>query len=423
MRSTESLSDGGADLVTDQLRVALVTACLGVGGGAEKQSFYIARALAEADVEVCVYTLRSGEYQDSLRRMGIESKCFGGLPGAPLRLMLLLAALRKFRPHIIQSVHAYTNFYSAIAGRLMGAISIGGLRGDLRACFADNGRLSRCLLTWPDALAVNSRKAFRQVKKTRLLNPNRLHLLPNAIELGAFPERDVLPDQAGDAECTCINVNRLFPLKRVDVFVRALAAARSTEPGLKGIVIGHGPEAARLQQLAAELGLLPDALRFLGFRDDILSLLQQASVFVFCSESEGTPNVILEAMAAGLPVITTPAGDAADVVKSAGAGYVLPFGEVKAIADAMVRLARSPDLRWKLGRAGRDYVARQRATSELAGQLMNIYSDVSRASVRSCRDPVLDHLQRCSERPLPDRRGVAREAIATLSGNDGTQFR
>ena len=378
-------SGSNVKVAREQLRVAIVTSGLEFAG-AEKQTFYIARALAEAGVRVRVYYINNGgRYHGPLRSLQIESRWLGRWPSPVFRLPFLLASLRSFRPQVIQSIHAYTNLYSSIAGRVLGAVSVGGLRGDLKACFADNGRFSRYLLTSPDAIAVNSRRAIEQIKQARVADQSRLHFLPNVIDLDGYRERSGPPDQDGDAECTCVCVSRLLPAKRVDVFVRALAAARTTEPGLRGAVVGDGPETARLRELAAELGLLPGTLDFLGFREDIAGILQQASMFVFCSESEGTPNVILEAMAASLPVITTPAGDAADVVNPAGAGYVIPFGNVKETADAMVRLARSPALRSKLGRAGREYVTRHRATSELGERLVRMYADVARTSARGRR--------------------------------------
>lgn len=411
-KSGQPFACGNAELPGERLRVAIVTAGLGLGmGGAEKQAFYMARSLAEAgvDVRVCdvntpdVYerhlcamqtdSIARSRYRavhddhESLRRMQVELKCFGTLPGLPLRMLLLIAGLRAFRPHVIQSVHAYTNVYSAVAARALGAISIGGLRSDFKTCVSDNGRFSGFLLTWPDALAVNSRQAIEEVRQTRMLDPNRMHFLPNAIDLGSFPERLAVRGPAGPFKCICIT--RLFPAKRVDVFLRSLAAARTREPGFEGTVVGHGPEGARLRALAAELGLLPGAVDFLGLRDDIATLLPQADMFVFCSESEGTPNVILEAMASGLPVITTPAGDAADVVGRAGSGYVVPFADVEATAGAMVGLARSPGLRSRLGKAGRDYVARNQATSELAGKLLEIYAAVARTSRRASRNKLL----------------------------------
>src|SRR5258706_15129835 len=129
--------------------------------------------------------------------------------------------------------------------------------------------------------------------------------------------------------------------------------ARQEVLDLKGILIGDGPERPRLEALANKLGLLPDGLLFLGRRNDVPALLAQASMLVLSSDHEGFPNVLLEAMAARLPVITTPAGDAGLVVQEGITGYVLPFDDIDAMAERMVRLAKSPDLRHTLGEAGR----------------------------------------------------------------------
>ena len=385
------------------LRVALIAGCLGnkggYVGGAERQAYYMARALTGIGVEVRIYSVLEGAaFGDALRCMRVECRHFGWPPGLPLRLLVLLAGLRRFRPHVIQSMHSYTNVYSAIAGRLMRVPAIGGLRSDLHSCLEDNGRFARLLLTLPDAVAVNSRTAIEQVTGAGLVDRSRLHLLSNVIEMETFGGPLPAGVRANSGECTCICVTRLFPLKRVDIFLRALAAARAAEPRLRGMVVGFGPETGRLQNLAGELGLLPDAVRFLGPREDIADLLRQAAMFVFCSQSEGTPNVILEAMAAGLPVITTPAGDAADVVEPAGAGYIVPFGDVEAVAGSIVRLSRSPELRCRFGTAGRGYIARHRDAATLAGRLFQLYADVARTSRRGRR---ADLLQRLAQYSLP----------------------
>src|SRR5207245_3277041 len=117
-------------------------------GGAVKQGFSGARGLAGPGGEVRVSNLhRGGEYGDALRRLHGEVKWIGWLPAPPFRILRFVTALRNFRPHIIQSVHAYTNVYSAIAGRVLSAVSVGGLRSDLSACLEDSGRFARCVLT------------------------------------------------------------------------------------------------------------------------------------------------------------------------------------------------------------------------------------------------------------------------------------
>lgn len=384
----------------EPLRVALIAGCLGdkggFMGGAERQAYYMIRALTNAGVQVRMYMVefRNTAYAEALSQMGVESCYFGWMPGLPLRLLLLLKHLRQFRPHVVQSLHNFTNAYSALAGRALGVASIGGLRSDLQSCLRDNGRFGKLLLTGPDAIAANSRAAAIDLINSGIVNAKCVHVLPNVIDTEGFPEPAAI--SAEDAnDCLCICVSRLLPLKRIDVFLRALELARRSEPRLRGVVVGFGPEAPRLEQLAAELKLLPDVVQFTGPREDIADLLGQSAMFVFCSESEGSPNVVLEAMAAGLPVITTPAGDAAELIRASQGGMVVKFRDVSAIAESMVQLARSPETRIRFGKAGRNYIARNCSVSTLATRLFEIYSEVARTSLRN-RGDLLNRVTRYS---------------------------
>ncbi len=384
----------------EPLRVALIAGCLGdkggFTGGAERQAYYMIRALTGAGVQVQMYMVdnRNTAYADTLCQMGVETYRFGRAPGPPLRLLLLLKRLRQFRPHIIQSLHNFTNVYSALAGRLLGVVSLGGLRSDLQSCLTENGRFGKFLLTGPDAIAVNSRAAAIDVINSGIVSAERVHVLPNVIDIEGFPE-PAATSADHDGDCVCICVSRLMPFKRIDVFLRALELARRTEPRLRGVLVGFGPEAPRLEQLAAELGLLPRFVQFTGPREDVADLLRQSDMFVFCSESEGSPNVVLEAMTAGLPVITTPAGDAAELIKSARGGIVVKFGDVSAVAEGMIQLARSPETRIRFGKAGRSYISQNCGVSMLATRLFKIYSEVARTSLRN-RGDLLDRVARYS---------------------------
>jgi len=132
-----------------------------------------------------------------------------------------------------------------------------------------------------------------------------------------------------------------------------------------------------MEKLATELEILPNTVTFLGQRDDVPALLKQAEIFFLTSDEEGFPNVILEAMAAHLPVITTPAGEAGGVVQNGVTGYVVPFDDVEGMAELMVHLARLPDLRCQLGNAGRQRVERLYSFEGLADRLLSIYRSIA----------------------------------------------
>jgi glycosyltransferase involved in cell wall biosynthesis len=102
-------------------------------------------------------------------------------------------------------------------------------------------------------------------------------------------------------------------------------------------------------------------------------LLARADMLVLTSQHEGFPNVLLEAMAARLPVVTTPAGDATRLVRDGSTGFVVPFDDEDLLAARLGQLATSPALRRAFGRAGRDVVELEYRTERLAGRALAIY--------------------------------------------------
>ena len=365
-----------------RLRVALLAGTLSQGG-AEKQLVYVARALSRAGVDVRVYTLTRGQfYESALQQMGLAPIWIGQSGNPLLRLFTLVRLLRRFRPHVIQSAQAFANLHVGLAGLLLNVPSIGALRSSLAHCQAGSGTWTRWLLSTPTALLINSQTAVEEVAQSKWVERSRLFLLPNAIDLDDY-------DNFSSAPCIdrsetmvpqgpqAIFVGRLIPLKRLDRFITALDMACKSEPALRGVIVGDGPEREPMQKLASGKGLYPNNITFLGQRDDVPILLQQATMLVLCSDSEGVPNVILEAMAMRLPVITTPAGDAATIVQDGVTGYVIAFDDVEAMAERMIRLARSCALRRQLGEAGRQRLEQHYSFENLADRLFSIYRAIA----------------------------------------------
>ena len=329
------------------LRVALIVGTL-CQGGAEKQLFYMARALHRAGIAVRVYSLtKGGFYERALQSSGIQSIFIGRFSSPMFRLLLLAALLWRFRPHVIQSAHTYVNLYAILTGKLLGKVSLGAMRSNLRHTEREVGNWTwtRWSINTPSALLVNSQKAINELACRGFVEPTRIFLLPNVIDpsensitaLSLLNTESVQQDSV-----TAVFVGRLVPTKRVDRFIEAISLARQRCPNLRGLIIGDGPERHNWENSAIQKGLLPPILTFIGQRDDVPHLLMQSDMLVLCSDDEGFPNVILEAMLARLPVITTPAGDSDLIVENEINGYVVPFSDTCAMAERMVRLAESP---------------------------------------------------------------------------------
>ena len=327
------------------LRVALLAGTLGQGG-AEKQLVYMATSLRRVGVDVRVYCLTRGDfYEAPLRAAGLNPIWVGRFHNPLARLCALTVAFARFRPHIVQTMHSFTNPYAAGAAKVCGAMSIGSVRGDFRFEWNESRKWGPLLFRLPSVLLANSNAgAANAAELGKVRRPVRV--LTNAIDLPDFDQEIASAARTlAKSPNQILMVGHLTEPKRVDRFLETLARARNQRPALSGVIVGDGPLLGRLESLAGALGLLPDGVRFAGRRDDVPALMHQSSMLVCTSDHEGFANVLLEAMAARLPIVTTPAGDAGRVVQDGQTGYVVDFEDINGMAERIVRLTDSEDLR------------------------------------------------------------------------------
>lgn len=352
-------------------RVALIAGTLGQGG-AEKQLVYAARALTARGVEVLVLSLTRGEHHEAaLREAGIAVRHVDEARDVARRLLRIAHDASRFRPQVVQAAHTYTNLYAALAARRVGALGIGALRSSVAHARAGNGAWTRWLLRCPSAVVANSRAAAVELTKLPGFAPRHLYVVPNVIEARPSP----LADRTDRAAPRAAIVGRLIPAKRVDRFLESLALARREVPALRGVVVGDGPERASLERRAADLGL-GSAVEFLGPRNDVPSILAAADLLVLSSDDEGFPNVLLEAMDAGRPVVATDVGDVREVVRDGTTGYVVAKSP-DALASRIVQLARDPGLARQLGAAGRARLDAEDGLAALGRALLDVYRDLA----------------------------------------------
>ncbi len=270
----------------------------------------------------------------------------------PARLLAFaLLALRR-RPHVIGGFHLLVNGLAAsVLARILRARSlyfcVGGplelLDGGI---WAENRLFS--LVETPDAVlqrqllrAVASfdtvitmgRSAVRFFRRQRVRT--RFHVVPGGIDAVHYRPADETP------VTDLVLVGRLAEIKRIDVFLQAVAIASHNLPGLTATVVGDGELRDSLREMARRLGL-QDRVSFVGQQPGASDWLRRARVFVLTSDSEGLALSMMEAMACGLPVIVSNVGDLPDLVRDGVNGFLVPRRAADAFAARIVDLLRDP---------------------------------------------------------------------------------
>jgi glycosyltransferase involved in cell wall biosynthesis len=218
-------------------------------------------------------------------------------------------------------------------------------------------------------IAANSQAAIRYATEHGV-RPERLYFLPNVVDT-----KQMKPvARRGEHPVRLITVGSLIQCKRFDRFLSILARLRSeVDRPVSGVIIGAGPLREQLEKQAGALGLLPSTLQFRGSVSDVASVYQEADICVLTSDYEGTPNVLLEAMASGLPVVATKVGGVPEIVRQGKNGFVVEPGDETSLCAALVRLINDSRLRMQMGRDARAYVEANHSLDRLPIMLHGLY--------------------------------------------------
>ena len=195
-------------------------------------------------------------------------------------------------------------------------------------------------------------------------------------------------------------VSRLVPSKRIDDLVAAAAVVAGSRPEAQAVVVASGPEEGALRSLAARLAI-DDRITFLPARDDIAALLPAFDVFVHPSDFEGLPMVVLEAVAAGVPVVAEAAAGTGEVVVDHVTGRLVEIGDVDGLAHAIIDLLDDPAYARQLAEEGRRFVQVHHDAAGRAGIIESLYTDLLASGVASSRRMGPMRMIRSVLRPAP----------------------
>lgn len=366
-------------------------------GGAELLAAGIARALNDryrfvfACLDVC------GSIGESLQAEGFPVEVIDRTQGVDIKCALRLSAL--LRRHKVDIVHAhqYTPFFQSQVARLA--------TRKMPVVFTEHGRhfpdsrsskrvgFNRMMLRKEDRVIGVGEAVRDALIVNEGFGPERVDVIYNGVDLPPFSavRGDVAMRQAVRSELgleqneyAILQVARLNPLKDHLTAVRAVNGLRQRGVHARLILAGDGEERSRIASCARAVGC-EESVSFLGERNDVSRLLSAADAFLLSSISEGIPLTLIEAMAAGVPVVSTRVGGVDEVIIDGETGLLAEAGDDVQLANHLERLHCDSDLRRQIVLAGVDRARSQFSLERMHREYTQLYDELVSGSGKQTR--------------------------------------
>ncbi len=358
-------------------------------GGAEASLVKLVGALPGVRHRI-VSLLPEGPLADAARAAGAEVTSLdirGSLPG-PGAFLRLVREIRDFAPDVVQTWLYHADLLGLAASRLAGDVPVA---WNIRCSDMDFSlyrrttrlvvRLLALFSTAPEAIISNSRAAVSHHQNIGYAR-RAFTVIPNGFDLDRFrPDPVVRKEMRAswgmrDDEPVAGYVGRLDAMKDIPLLCAALAAAAARTSGLRGVFCGQGlgPNHAKIRGVLAAHGL-EERVLLLGPREDVPEVMTAFDCLVLSSRSEGFPNVLGEAMACGLPCVTTDAGDAALIVGDTG--RVVQRRDANSLGTAVAEIfGLPPEERGILGLLARERVEREFSIKAMGAAYLNLWESL-----------------------------------------------
>jgi glycosyltransferase involved in cell wall biosynthesis len=332
--------------------VLQIVSTLQIGGG-ENVVATLAQVLPadRYDIHVCCLH-REGPLANVLRDKGVDVIWLNmRLRYWPISLFKLFRLMKDLNVQIVHTHLSPADFWGRVAAILAGVPVI--------VTTEHNQNLWR---KWPQRIANRILNRYtnkiiavsEDIRKLRIkldcVSPKKVVTIPNAVDLERFRQvenRDQTREELGlnDSSVLIGTVTRLEYRKRIDRLLAVSEEVFDRTPEARFVIVGDGPLRNDLEAQAEKLALPPGYLHFLGRRMDVPDLLSAMDIFVSCSDFEGMPIAILEAMASGKPIVATKVGGVPEVLQDRYTGLLVSPNDLESMTEAIVELATDKQLR------------------------------------------------------------------------------
>jgi glycosyltransferase involved in cell wall biosynthesis len=354
--------------------------------GAEVQAASLLRALASRPgLSLTVILLNQGRLAEELGACGLELKVIP--ENAKSFIQIFREAARFLRSRNIQILHSHRYKENLLAVLLARTCHIPhivrtqhGMPEPFRGIRHWKQKLTlgldRLLARWVTDRVISVSSELREHLE-RYMDPGKVVVIPNGLDTCRVSSR-LSPREAKErlglpASCRTVGyAGRLEPVKRLDLFLAAAKLISASMPEARFLIVGDGSEANPLREIARATGLEKVVL-FLGHRDDIYDVLRALDVFVLCSDHEGLPMVLLEALYLGVPVVARAVGGITDVILDGVTGILTDSSTPEPLAQACVDLLTDAERRERLSAAAVASVSEKFTADRNADQVAALY--------------------------------------------------
>ena len=360
------------------MRIAIVQDSL-IRSGAERQAMYTVRELTKLGCEVeLIYYNKAVYAYDAAKIVGEDHLTCVPKRGTYFRFLWRLR--RYFRQRRFDVVHGFMSgpaFYTGLAGWLAGVpVVLGGMRVeyDVTGLYRF---LHRLVNRVADGWIVNSQATARSMVPGVGADPQRVFVVYNGLD-PATVETTMPTAEAkkrlglSEAAQTVSIIGRLDPQKNHGLFIAAAERIAARRPDARFLIVGEGKLRAEIESRIRGSGLT-DRVLMLGNRSDMPEILAATDVCVLTSHYEGLANVLLEAMCVGIPVVCTAYNGADELVTDGKEGFLAPLNDADGVAERILRLLGDPELRRRMGEAGRESVRGRFSLEAMGRNMLSVY--------------------------------------------------
>lgn len=382
----------------DKIKIVRIIARFNIGGPAVNASILSSSLDGDKFSTKVVYgSLAEGEgsLEHLMREQGIDAVAVPELgreisPLDDIRAFFkILDVIRKERPDIVHTHTAKAGTLGRLAAALCGVkVKVHTFHGNVFRHYFGPAKtaffigVERFLGLFTDKVIVLSQRQKDDiVREFKVVPESKCAVVPLGVDLARLKNtqdsgRGMRRELSVPDSCVLIGIiGRLVPVKNHGMFITAASEVRRRRPDLDAafVIVGDGEMSGALKGLAESLGVA-DRVRFAGWREDLAALYGALDIVALTSLNEGTPLALIEAMAAGKPVIATSVGGVPDIIEDGANGILVKNNDISAFAERLIALIEDKGLRQRLGSEGLKRSARF-SKDKLVDNMTKLYMD------------------------------------------------